>query len=50
MADLDRVKRNIERMIAMKAPETDIDGYIASEGVSLDEVRSHQVEIGRAHV
>lgn len=43
MADLDRVKRNISRMISMNAPETDIDGYIASEGVTLDQVRAHKV-------
>lgn len=40
MADLDRVKRNIGRMISLNAPEADIDAYIASEGTSVDEVRS----------
>lgn len=43
MADLDRVKRNIGRMISMNAPETDIDAYIASEGVTLEQVRSHKM-------
>ena len=46
MADLDRVKRNIGRMISMNAPETDIDAYIASEGVSLEQVRAHKVGSG----
>jgi hypothetical protein len=44
MADLDRVKRNISRMISMNAPETDIDQYIASEGASLEEVRAHKIQ------
>jgi hypothetical protein len=43
MADLDRVKRNISRMISVNAPETDIDQYIASEGVSLDQIRAHKI-------
>jgi len=43
MADLDRVKRNISRMISMNAPEADIDGYIASEGVTLEQVRAHKI-------
>jgi hypothetical protein len=43
MADLDRVKRNISRMISMNAPETEIDSYIASEGATLDQVRAHKV-------
>lgn len=43
MADLDRVKRNISRMIGMNAPEADIDAYIASEGVTLEQVRAHKV-------
>lgn len=43
MADLDRVKRNISRMISMNAPEADIDAYINSEGVTLDQVRAHKI-------
>lgn len=42
MADLDRVKRNISRMISLNAPEADIDAYIASEGTSVDAVRSYK--------
>jgi len=42
MADLDRIKRNVERMAHLGAPEGDIDGYIQSEGVSLDEIRGHR--------
>lgn len=43
MADLDRVKRNISRLISANAEESDIDSYIASEGVTLDQVRAHKV-------
>jgi hypothetical protein len=43
MADIDRVKRNIQRMIKMNAEETEVDEYIASEGVTLDQVRAHKV-------
>lgn len=40
MADIAKVKRNIQRMIDAKAPEADIDAYVASEGVSLEELRA----------
>ena len=43
MADLDRIKRNVAKMAQMNAPESDIDGYIASEGVTLEQVRSHKI-------
>lgn len=39
MADTDRIKRNIRKMIDMGAPETEIDGYIQSEGVTLEQLR-----------
>jgi hypothetical protein len=39
MADIDKVKRNIQRMIDQGAPETDIDAYVSSEGVSLDQLQ-----------
>ena len=42
MADLARIKENVAKMAAMKAPEEDIDGYIASEGVSIEDVRNYQ--------
>jgi len=41
-ADLDRIKRNVSKMASQGAPEADIDGYIASEGVTLDQVRNHR--------
>lgn len=41
MADLARIKRNVAKMAAMNAPEQDIDGYIASEGVTVDDVRDY---------
>lgn len=40
MADLARIKRNVAKMASMNAPETDIDNYIASEGVTVDDVRN----------
>lgn len=40
MADLARIKRNVAKMASQGAPEEDIDGYIASEGVSIDDVRN----------
>lgn len=42
MADVDlaRIKRNVAKMAAQNAPESDIDGYIASEGVTVDDVRN----------
>lgn len=40
MADLGRIKRNVSKMVEQNAPETDIDAYINSEGVTLNAVRS----------
>jgi hypothetical protein len=40
--DLDRIKRNVGKMVEQNAPESDIDQYIASEGVTLDQVRGHR--------
>lgn len=42
MADLARIKRNVAKMASMNAPEEDIDGYIASEGVTIDDVRNYR--------
>ena len=39
MADIARIKGNIAKMIAQNAPEADIDAYVSSEGVTLDELR-----------
>ena len=41
MADLARIKNNVARMVSMGAPESDIDGYIASEGVTIEDVRNY---------
>jgi len=38
-ADIDRIKENIERMIDLGAPESEIDEYVASEGVSAEQLR-----------
>ena len=40
--DLDRIKRNVAKMSEAKAPIADIDKYIASEGVTVDQVRNHK--------
>ena len=43
MSDLSRIKRNVAKMASMNAPVADIDGYIASEGVTVDDVRNFNV-------
>lgn len=48
MADLARIKNNVRKMAAQNAPEADIDGYIASEGVTLDDVRNFKPEAAPA--
>lgn len=40
MVDLARIKSNVAKMAAQNAPEADIDGYIASEGTTVDEIRA----------
>lgn len=40
--DLARIKRNVAKMAAQNAPESDIDGYISSEGVTVDDVRNYK--------
>lgn len=42
MADLDKIKRNVGRMVDQNAPVEHIDEYIRSEGVTLDQVKSHK--------
>lgn len=42
MADLALIKENVAKMASMGAPEADIDGYIAQQGVSIDDVRNFQ--------
>jgi hypothetical protein len=40
--DIAKVKRNIQRMIDQNAPETDIDAYVASEGVTIEQLQGRQ--------
>jgi hypothetical protein len=40
MADIGRVKRNIQKMIDLGAPETDIDAYVAEEGLTAEQLRA----------
>jgi hypothetical protein len=44
MADLARIKRNVAKMADMNAPESDIDGYIESEGATIDDIRAYKAE------
>lgn len=41
MADIQRIKGNIKKMIDGGAQEAEIDQYIASEGVSVDDLKSN---------
>ena len=43
MADLDRIKRNVARMVDQNAPVSDINAYIAAEGVTVEQVRAHKL-------
>lgn len=36
-----RVKRNVEKMISLKAPPSDIDGYLKSEGFTPEQFKSY---------
>jgi hypothetical protein len=40
MPDLAKIKRNVSKMVSLNAPETDIDSYIQSEGVTIDDIRN----------
>src|SRR3990172_11190344 len=40
MPEFERIKRNIGKMISQNAPESDIDEYISSEGVSAEQLRA----------
>jgi hypothetical protein len=40
MADFDRIKRNLKKMIDAGAPEDELDGYVASEGVTAEQLRN----------
>lgn len=38
--DFDKIRRNVQKMVSMNAPEADIDGYLASERLSAAEFKS----------
>lgn len=40
MADVSKVKRNIQRMLDQGAPESDIDAYVAEEGLTPEALRA----------
>lgn len=41
--ELDRIKRNVTKMVGMNAPESDIDAYISSEGATVDQVKTYRL-------
>jgi hypothetical protein len=43
MSDIARVKRNIQKMIDQGAPESDIDAYVAEEGLTPEALRAAPV-------
>lgn len=45
MADVAKVKRNVAKMVSMNAPESDIDAYIASEGTTIEAVKSFKENV-----
>lgn len=45
MADIDRIKRNIGKMIDQGAPETDIDAYVSSEGMTAEQLRAGKAPV-----
>jgi hypothetical protein len=40
MADIARIKSNVQKMLAQNAPEADIDAYLASEKVTPEQLRA----------
>lgn len=46
MADIEKVKRNINKMIDAGAPEQDIDSYLGTEGVSLNQLQAKSPSLG----
>lgn len=44
MQDIDKIKRNVSKMIDAKAPETDIDAYLSEEGVSAEQLRGDYID------
>lgn len=40
--DIPKVKRNIKRLLEQNAPEEDIDAYVASEGVTFEQLKAHK--------
>ena len=44
MEDLARIKLNVQSMAEQGAPMEDMDGYIASEGVSIDDVKEYELQ------
>lgn len=39
MTDLARIKNNVRKMVEQNAPQEDIEGYISSEGVTVEQIR-----------
>lgn len=47
MADTDRIKRNISKMMTMGASEAEIDQYVASEGVTAEQLRGAALSVDK---
>lgn len=43
MADIQRIERNVRKMADQGAPEVDIDGYLASEGLTPEQFRNRNM-------
>lgn len=50
MADLVKIKSNIQKMIAQNAPEADIDAYVAGEGVTPEMLRADKSPVASGHI
>lgn len=46
MADYERIRGNVSKMIDMGAPEADVDAYLSEEGVTPDQLRSYGQQRG----
>lgn len=47
MADIPKVKRNIQRMIDQGAPDADIDAYLSDEGVTIEQLQAPPPGVGK---
>lgn len=48
MADLDRIRGNVQKMLGQDAPESDIDAYLSSEGITAEALRAAKPPVNLA--